>query len=62
MLEQWIPQGTERVRARGGKSSGRAGGWGGSSLCCPAFWLQTLGSRNPSLLGGYEGALDNVLA
>ena len=28
LLEQQIPQGTERVRARGGKSRGRAGGLG----------------------------------
>ena len=38
MLEQQIPQGTKRVRARGGKSRGRAGGWISPSLC-PAFWL-----------------------
>ena len=41
LLEQQIPQGTKRVRARGGKSRGRAGDWVGPSLCCPAFWLQT---------------------
>ena len=62
MLEQKIPQGTEKVRARGGKNRGRVGGWVGPSLCCTAFWLQTPGSRNPSLPGGYEGVLYSVLA
>ena len=62
MLEQQIPQGTKRVKARDGKSRGRTGGWDGPSFCFPAFWLQTPGSRNPSLPGGYQGALDSVLA
>ena len=62
LLEQQILQGTKRVRVRGGKSRGRAGDWVSPSLCCPAFWLQTPASRNPSLPGGYEGVLDSVLA
>ena len=39
LLEQQIPQGTKRVRARGGKSRERAVGWVSPSLYCPAFWL-----------------------
>ena len=42
---------------------GRAGeGLGADPLCCPAFWLQTPGSRNPSLPGGYKSVFDSVLA
>ena len=39
LSEQQIAQGTKKVRARVGKSKGRAWGWGGPSLCYPAFWL-----------------------
>ena len=40
MLEQQIPKGTKRVRARGGKSRGRAGGWGRTLLLlsCLLAW------------------------
>ena len=63
LREQQIPQGTKRVRARGGKSRGRAGGWGRTLLLlsCLLAWSSVI--QNPSLPGfnSYVGVLDRFV-